>query len=99
MKRKAFVKNGVAVSGEPNEPSALQFELLGSARDVRLARVGDVVLGERSLALAAGRRGVRLKLPARFKRRLSRRFTLTVRVTATDAAGNRTVQAKRLRVR
>jgi FG-GAP-like repeat len=99
MKRKDFLKKGVAATAEPNEPSALAFELIGSAKNVRLARAGDVVLAERNLALGAGRRTVTLKLPRKFRRGLSRRFTLTVRATATDAAGNRTVKTKRLRVR
>jgi hypothetical protein len=72
---------------------------VGSAGRIRLARVGDVVLAERSLPLAAGRRSVTLKLPQRFRRPLSRRFTLTIRVTAVDSARNRTVSTRRLTVR
>jgi len=66
---------------------------------VRLARVGDVVLTERRLPLAAGRRSVTLKLQRRFRSGLGRRVTLRIRVTAVDAAGNRTVTTRRLKVR
>jgi FG-GAP-like repeat len=63
------------------------------------ATVGAVVLAERGLPLTAARRSVTVKLPQRFRNRLSRRFSLTIRVTATDPAGNRTVTTRRLRVR
>ena len=99
IKRKRFLKKGIAAAAVPDEASTLAFELIGSTKNVRLARAGDVVLAERTLGLAAGRRGVTLRLPRRFQRGLSRRFTLTIRVTATDAAGNRTVSSARLKVR
>ena len=99
IKRAKLLKNGVRVTVGPNEPSTLAFELVGSTRKVRLARAGDVVLAERTLPLAAGRRSVTLKLPRGLRRGLSRRFTLTIRVTASDSAGNRTVSTRRLTVR
>ena len=99
IKRKRFLSKGIAATAAPDEASSLAFELIGSTRNVRLARAGDVVLAERDLPLAAGRRSVRLRLPRRFQRGLSRRFTLTIRVAAMDAAGNRTVKSTRLKVR
>ena len=99
IKRARLLKNGVRVAVTPNEASALELELVGSAGRIRLARVGDVVLAQRTLPLAAGRRSVTLKLPQRYQRRLSRRFTLTIRVTAVDSARNRTVSTRRLTVR
>ena len=97
--RAKLLKNGVRVTVSPDEESTLAFELIGSTRKVRLARAGDVVLAERTLPLAAGRRSVTLKLPRGLRRGLSRRFTLTIRVTATDSRGNRTVSTRRLTVR
>jgi hypothetical protein len=99
IKRAKLLRRGVRLTVVPNEPSTLAFELVGSTRTVRLARVGDVVLAERRLPLTAVRRSVTLKLPRRFHRRSSRRFRLTVRVAATDSAGNRAVTTRRLRVR
>jgi VCBS repeat protein len=99
IKRATFLKRGVRATADPSEASTLEFELLGSTKRIRLARAGDVVLAERALPLAPGRRSVTLKLPRKFRAGLSRRFTLTIRVTATDAAGNRTVSTKRLKVR
>jgi hypothetical protein len=96
--RAKLLRKGVRVTVVPNEPAPLAIELVGSARTVRLARVGDVVVAERRLRLEA-RRTVTLKLRQRFRNRLTRRFTLTIRVTATDPAGNRTVTTRRLRVR
>jgi hypothetical protein len=99
IRRARLLKKGIRVTVAPDESSTLEFELVGSAGRIRLARVGDVVLAERSLPLAAGRRSVTLKLPQRFRRPLSRRFTLTIRVTAVDSARNRTVSTRRLTVR
>jgi hypothetical protein len=99
IKRADLLRRGVRATVAPNEPSALQFELVGSTGRVRLARVGDVLLAERRLPLATGRRSATLKLSRKFQRGLSRRFTLTIRVTATDAAGNRTATTRKLRVR
>ena len=99
IKRQRLVTRGVTVRAESNEPSALVFELVGSARGVRLARVGDIVLGERKASLGTGRRTARLKISRRFRRLVRRRAALRIRVTATDAAGNRTTGVRRLRVR
>jgi VCBS repeat protein len=99
IKRKTFLKKGIQARAASNEASTLDFELVGRTSGLRLARIGDVVLAERSLPRAAGGRATTLKLPKSFRRKLSRRFTLTIRVTATDAAGNRTVKMSTLKVR
>lgn len=99
IKRAKLLERGLRLTIAPDEPSSVVLELVGTARTVRLARVGDVVLAQRSLPLTAAGRRVTLKLPPRFRSRLSRRFNLTIRVSATDAAGNRTVTTRRLRVR
>ncbi|HMJ02878.1 MAG TPA: FG-GAP-like repeat-containing protein, partial [Conexibacter sp.] len=99
IKRGTFLKKGIRVSGNAGEESTLEFELVGRTKSLRLARVGDVVLAERSLPRAAGPQATTLRLPRSFRRSLSRRFTLTIRVTATDAAGNRTVKTSTLKVR
>jgi hypothetical protein len=99
IKRATLLEHGVRLTVAPDEPSSLVLELVGSARTVRLTRVGDVVLAHRRLPITAARRAVTLKLPQRFRSRLSRRFSLTIRVTATGGADNRTVTARKLRVR
>ena len=97
VKRAGFMK-GVRVRATPDEPVAFEFELLGSPRRATLARTFNLVLARRALGLAAGARGVRLK-PNRRLVGSRRRFTVRLRVTATDASGNRAVLTRTLRVR
>lgn len=96
-KRAKFLK-GVRVSATPNEPVALEFELLATARAATLAQTFNLILARRALPLAATKRSVRLK-PNRRLVGSRKRFVARLRVTATDAAGNRTVVTKKLRVR
>ena len=95
--RAKFLK-GVRVRATPNEPVALEFELLATARAATLAQTFNLTLARRTLRLAAGRRNVRLK-PNRRLVGSRKRFVARLRVTATDAAGNRTVVTKKLQVR
>jgi hypothetical protein len=81
-----------------NEPASLDIVLLGRARSARVARTGDIVLAERHLGLSATTRSVRLK-PKRALAARSARFSVRLRVTATDAAGNRRTQSRTIRVR
>jgi hypothetical protein len=88
------VRSRIAVS----ERARLDVVLLGRATSIRVARAGDVVLAERHLSRSARTRTVTLKP----KRRLvaSRaRFSVRLRVTATDAAGNRRTRTRRILVR
>jgi hypothetical protein len=97
IKRASFLK-GVLVTATPSEPVALEFELLGSARGATLARTFNLVLARRALRLAPGKRSARLK-PKRQLVGSRPRFAARLRVTATDASGNRTVVTKTLQVR
>ena len=88
------VRSRIAVS----ETASLDVVLLGRARSVHVARAGDVVLAQRHLRRSARRRTVALKP----KRRLvasGGRFTVRLRVTATDVAGNSRTKTKTIRVR
>jgi hypothetical protein len=98
MTRAAFLR-GVGVAVTPSEASRLEVELLGRTGRATLARAGDLVLASRTLALGAGRRTVRLRPSARLVAHAARRFTATLRVTATDAAGNRAVATRKIAVR
>jgi Domain of unknown function (DUF4394)/Calx-beta domain len=89
---------GVVVRLTPNEPVAFELELRGSARRVQLSRTFNVILARRALGPSAAPRRVRLRPNRRLVGR-PRRFTALLRVTATDAAGNRTVAQRRIRVR
>lgn len=90
---------GVSLAVEPNQPAAFLIELLGSAKAIRLAGVGDVVLAERRLARAAGRRTTRLTIPRSQRGRLRRKARLRLRVTATDALGRKAVITRTLTIR
>ena len=81
-----------------NEPAAFQVELQGSARRVSLARAYDVILARRTLPAGTGQRAVTLKPKRRLVGR-ARRFSVRVVVTATDAAGNRSVVTRTVKVR
>jgi uncharacterized delta-60 repeat protein len=93
-------RGGLAITVVLDEPAALEASLVGRLRGgARLARAGDVVLAERSLARApALRRSVRLRLGRVARRALRRGARLELRVVATDAEGNRARVSRRLRV-
>ena len=76
------VRSRIAV----NEAARLDVALLGRARSVRVARAGDVVLAERHLRRSARARRVTLR-PKRRLLATRGRFSVRLRVTATDAAG------------
>jgi Domain of unknown function (DUF4394)/Thrombospondin type 3 repeat len=88
------VRSRIAV----NEAARLDVVLLGRARSVRVARAGDVVLAERHLRRSARTRTVTLR-PKRRLLATRARFSVRLRVTATDAAGNRRTRTKTIRVR
>ena len=98
MTRAAFLR-GVSVSIAPSEPSALTVELLGTTGRATLAAAGDLTLASKALPLAGGKRTVKLKPSRKLVARAHRRFTARLRVTATDASGNRTVVTRRVAVR
>ena len=100
---RAFARSrSVTVTAKTNETSALLGEAVVRGK---IARAGDLVIGERKLALAnAGTRKIRIRfrrsdVRAINKRLRKRAFKLTVRVTATDAAGNRTTSSRRITIR
>jgi hypothetical protein len=90
----AGIRSRIAVS----EPASLDVVLLGRARSARVARAGDIVLAERHLSLSATTRSVRLR-PKRALVARSARFSVRLRVTATDAVGNRRTKSRTIRVR
>jgi hypothetical protein len=97
MKRKRFF-HGVVTRISAGEAARLDVALLGRARSARVARTGDIVLAERHLGLSARTRSLRLK-PRRALVSRSRRFSVRLRVTATDAAGNSATRTRTIRVR
>jgi Ca2+-binding RTX toxin-like protein len=93
--RRALLK-GLAVPLTPGEPVTLSAELLVTARRVAsAAAAGDLVIAASRARPASGPISVRLRPSARL---LARARRVTVRVTATDAAGNRSVVTRKLKV-
>jgi hypothetical protein len=95
--RKRLLK-GVRSRIALDEAARLDVALLGRATSVRVARAGDVVLAERHLRRSARTRTVILR-PKRGLLATRARFSVRLRVTATDAAGNSRTSTKTIRVR
>jgi hypothetical protein len=99
-------RRGVRPTATPDEPASLTFELLTTARSaaarkaVQGAAAGpfNLTLDRRSFPLAATARTTRLR-PPRALLGNPRRLRARVRVTAIDAAGNRRVVNRTIRVR
>jgi hypothetical protein len=103
-RRAAFAElgGGLAATVRCSEACTVKADLrLGArqARRLRLNRVRTVARGSAALA-GAGRTYAFLRFDRRAKRRLwrARRVTATLRVIATDAAGNRRVARRTLRL-
>lgn len=90
----------ITVTTTCNEPSSLLATLTARpAGRVIAARAGDVTLAERTLAPRTGRRRFRLLISRRLRAALGRRATLTLRVEASDASGNRSTRSRTIRLR
>jgi hypothetical protein len=96
LKLAKFLK-GVTLKVKPNEAASFVIELVATARSAKLAKAGELVLASSSLKSAAGERAVKLK-PSRKLVGKAKKFTVTVRVTATDASGNRRVVSRKVAV-
>ena len=97
MPLKAFLK-GVSVKVVTGEPASLEAELLTSAKSARLASL-NLILAEGSSSLAAGPQTLTLKPSRRLVGKPKKAFKATLRVTATDAAKNATVDTRTITVK
>lgn len=97
--RAALLRRGLRFTVAPSEASAVDAELLGRARGASIAAAApNLTLARRALGRASGARTITLRPSARLVGR-ARRFSLTLRITATDAAGNRRTVTRTVRVR
>jgi hypothetical protein len=99
--RTALIRRGLRAAVECDTPAELEVRLLGRATrdgEIGAARAGDVVLAERSLPLAGGRRTVRMRVVRRLRKAVARRARLRLEVVARDEFGNVQVLTTRLRV-
>jgi hypothetical protein len=95
--RLAALRKGVRVSATTKIPARLDFELRVTPTAVHLASF-ELRVASRSLGVGTGRRSARLKPNGRLLRG-PRRFTLQLRVRATDQGGNRAVATRKIKVR
>jgi Ca2+-binding RTX toxin-like protein len=99
-KRAAFLRRGFALTLDCDEPARIEATatVAGKARASGL-RPGDVVLGDKALDVAAAKRRVAFSVPHALRRRLGRRFTVSLRVDVIDRSGNATTSFTSFKVR
>jgi hypothetical protein len=97
VKRKAFLKSGIAVKAACTETCSIRAELVGSAKNARLAKAYNLVLASKFLTAAGGQRTIKLK-PNRKLVGAAKKFTAQVRIQATDLSGNVTVKTLTFKV-
>ena len=102
VKRAAFVRRGLVVTLDCDEPARVEATASLSAKTRSSARAltpGDVVLGEKTLDYAAGKRRIAFRVPRALRRGLGKRFTVRLRIAVADRAGNSTTSFVSVRVR
>jgi|GEM_PF-3678334 len=92
-------RKGFSVAVTPDEAAALDVELLGGARSGAFASAFDLKLFSRSLPRAAGRRTIKVKPKGKLIGPLRKKIKVQLRVTATDAAGNRSTATRKITVK
>jgi hypothetical protein len=94
---RAKVLKGITVRVATNERARIVAELVGTASGARLKAVtNNLVLDRKALPLGTGTRTMMLKPPVKL---MAGARTLTVRIIATDAAGNSRTTTRRIRIR
>jgi hypothetical protein len=81
-----------------NEPASLDVTLLASLDSAGAAKAGDLVLAEKHLKRSRKARSVKLKPMRSLFGRAFLPITVRLRVTATDASGNRRTITRKIRV-
>lgn len=79
---------GLQLTLSSDEAASYEVTLTASPRSVELARKGELVLAQKSLALAEGDRSLKLKPKRKLLRSTPRTFKVGLTVEATDGAGN-----------
>jgi hypothetical protein len=98
IRKRGLLRSGIRLRLTPNEAASFRVALLGSVRNVRIAR-NELTLVSRSLGRATGERTVRLRPARRLLRNTPRRFRIQLVVQATDASGNTQTLRRTVRVR
>ena len=90
--------NGVRSRISVGEAARLDVVLLASLNSASAAKAGDLVLAEKHLKRSRKTRSVKLKPKRSLFGRTFLPITVRLRVTATDAAGNRRTVTRKIRV-
>jgi hypothetical protein len=102
-KAAAFIKKGIRATVACNEASSLIAQLVVRVKSIsgkaKTARVGDLVLSEKTSRLGGGKRKVTLKPSKKLTRRLGKKFKVTLVIAATDASKNTAKVTKSIRVK
>jgi len=98
IRLRALLRNGLRLRLTPNEAASFRVALVGSVRNVRIAR-NELTLASRTLGQATGERRLRLRPKRRLLKSTPRRFRLQLVVQATDAASNTQTVRRTIRVR
>ena len=98
VKLKSFLKHGITFTVTPNESSSFDIALLASASTAHISKSYNLTLASETLRRGTGARRITLK-PNRRLIGGAKKFSLLLRVIATDAAGNRSTVSKTIRVR
>jgi hypothetical protein len=97
LKLKDFLR-GVSAQLVVNERSRVDAELLANARSAQIsAAKSNLILASQQLKNVSGKRVIRLR-PNRRLLGGAKKFKVTLRVSAVDAAGNETVVQRQIRV-
>ncbi len=95
---RAQFRNGVSVRISANEPTTVVAELLARAKSARISAVPfNLALGTRTVRGVTNSVTIKIK-PNRTLVGKARSLSVRLRLTATDAAGNRRVTGKTIRV-
>ena len=94
----AFLK-GIQIQVAASEPAGLAAELRAAARSAKLSAAFNLVLAEASASIAPGQRTLKLKPSRKLVGKPARKFKVSLRVTATDAAGNAATATKTITVK
>jgi streptogramin lyase len=95
--RQATFRKGLRIRVTPSEPVTLDVTLAARPRSVTIAAADDLLLFDRTVS-AARATTLAVKPSAKSLGRPKKRFRVTLRIVATDRAGNRTTVTKAITV-
>jgi Fibronectin type III domain/Kelch motif len=96
LKLKSFLR-GVTATVKPSEALSLSISLLASVRKATIAKAFNLTLGTKSYKRTASTRHIKVRPSRKLVGRIHK-FTVHLRIVATDAAGNTRTVTKAIRV-